>query len=100
MKSETIELITQYKEGKTIKEFSQPIYAKSKSLSRNEFYSAYGVGLRPNRIFVVHPMEYQLADVRTEDKVYHATHIRFEGELFEIVRTYEVDRFNMEITVK
>ena len=96
MKSESIELITQYKDGTEIKENAVKIFARKKSLTRNEFYSAYGVGLNPSYIFVVHTPEYKLADVGS----YRATHIRYAGRLFEIVRAYEVDRFNTEITVK
>ena len=100
MRSESIELITEYKQDKEIKQYSKKIYAHIKSLSRNEFYSAYGVGLRVQHIFTVLPCEYKLADVVIGDKVYHATHVKYKGEIFEIVRSYEVDRFNMELTVK
>lgn len=96
MKLESIELVTQYKDGTEIKENSVKVYAKKKSLTRNEFYSAYGVGLRPSYIFVIHTYEYKLADVGS----YRATHIRHNGQLYEIVRAYEVDRFNTEITIK
>lgn len=96
MKSETIELVTQYKDGAEIKENVIKIFARKKSLTRNEFYSAYGVGLRPNYIFVIHTSEYKLADIGNN----RATHVRFNGQLYEIVRAFEVDRFNTELTVK
>lgn len=96
MKSETIELVTQYKDGAEIKEKTVRVFATKKSLTRNEFYSAYGVGLRPSYIFVMHTYEFKLADVDS----YSATHIRHNGKLYEIVRVYELDRFNTEITVK
>lgn len=100
MKSESIELVTQYKDGKEIKTYSKKIYANKKSLTRSEFYAAYGVGLRPSMIFEIYPNEYKLADVTSGSKTYHATHIKYKGELLEIVRTYEIDRFNMNIIVK
>lgn len=52
MKSESIELITQYKDGTEIKENAVKIFARKKSLTRNEFYSAYGVGLNPSYILL------------------------------------------------
>lgn len=99
-----IELVTQYKDGTTIKENTREIFASVKSVARNEFYSAYAMGLRLKYIFVIHSWEFSIADYPvTTDEVtttYRPTHIRYEGELFEIVRTYEVERGQLEITVK
>lgn len=100
MRTDTITLVTQYKSGKQVLENTQDIFGQRKSLKRNEFYAAYGVGLRPTYIFEINPAEFKLADITVAGKTYHATHIRFNGDLYEIIRTYEVDRFNMEITVK
>jgi hypothetical protein len=99
-----IELVTQYKDGTTIKENTREIFASVKSVARNEFYSAYAMGLRLKYIFVIHSWEFSIADYPvTTDEVtttYRPTHIRYEDELFEIVRTYEVERGQLEITVK
>ena len=53
-----IELVTQYKEATTIKEYKKEIFASVKSVARNEFYAAYGVGLRLKHIFVIHSWEF------------------------------------------
>lgn len=95
MKAEKIELVTQYKDGATIKEKAVEIFAKRKSVSFNEFYAAYGTGLRPKYIFAIYPGEYKLADVGEAS----ATHIRYGGKLYPIIRAYEVDRITMELTV-
>lgn len=99
-----IELVTQYKEGTTIKENKKEIFASVKSVARNEFYTAYAMGLRLKHIFVIHSWEFSCADypvtTETVTTTYHPTHVRYNGELYEIVRTYEVDRGLMEITVK
>lgn len=99
-----IELVTQYKEGTTIKENKKEIFASVKSVARNEFYTAYAVGLRLKHIFVIHSWEFSCADypITTEQvtTTYHPTHVRYNNELYEIVRTYETDRGLMEITVK
>lgn len=100
MRTETIELVTQYKEGREIKEFSCNIFGARKSVTRTEFYSAYGVGLMPRYIFEINPSEYKLADIASEGRIYHATHIRYDGELYEIARTYQKNRFKLEVTVK
>ena len=99
-----IELVTQYKEGTTIKEYKKEIFASVKSVARNEFYTAYAVGLRVKFVFVIHSWEFSVADypVTTEQvtTTYKPTHIRYNGGLYEIVRTYETDRGQLEITVK
>lgn len=99
-----IELVTQYKEGTTIKEYKKEIFASVKSVARNEFYTAYAVGLRVKFVFVIHSWEFSVADypVTTEQvtTTYKPTHIRYNDDLYEIVRTYETDRGQLEITVK
>ena len=100
MKSEAIELVVQYKDGTEIKENTAKVFASKKSVSRNEFYAAYGVGLRPGFIFVIHPAEFKLADIEVDGVVYSATHVRHNRTLYEIVRTYQKDIYNLEITVK
>lgn len=95
MKSEVIELVTQYKNGTVISEKTASVFAKRKSVAYGEFYAAYGVGLKPKTIFIILPSEYNLADQDGK----HATHVRYNGTLYPIIRAYEKDRFTMELTV-
>lgn len=95
MKSEQIELVCQYKDGKEIKENSVTIFAQKKSVKFNEFYAAVGVGLKPSLIFNIYPEEFSLADVNGA----HATHIRYRGQLHPIIRAYEKNRFEMELSI-
>lgn len=95
MKSEVIDLVTQYKDGVTIKEQTVTIFAKRKSVAYGEFYAAYGVGIKPKTIFLIHPTEYYLADYAGK----HATHIRYKDVLYPIIRAYEKDIYTMELTV-
>lgn len=99
MKSEPIELVTKYRDGKEVKEHSVQIFARPYSATRTEFYAAYGVGLAPKYVFNIWEEEYKLGDVAVEDVVHHATHIRMKNELYEIVRTYSKNR-QMSLTVK
>lgn len=96
MRNDVIELVTQYKEGRTIAEKSIEVMAKRKSLGRAEFYAAYGVGLSVSKVFVICPAEYYLADQDGQ----HATHVKHDGKLHKIIRTYEKSRFEMELTVE
>lgn len=104
MYSEQIELVVQYKRttqsGVKIAESTATILGKKKSVNRTEFYAAYGVGLRLSHIWEIIPEEFTLADVTVNGKTYHATHIRYNGELYEIVRTYQVNEYALEITVR
>lgn len=105
MYSEQIELVVHYKTttqsgAVTIAESTKTILGKKKSVNRSEFYAAYAVGLRLSHVWEIVPEEFTLADVTVDGKTYHATHIRYNGELYEIVRTYQVNEYALEITVQ
>lgn len=57
-----------------------------KSVSRAEFYNAALAGLNPEIVFVVHAYEYN-----GERKV------KFNGELYRVIRTYQTDFEEMEL---
>lgn len=95
MKSEIIELVTQYKDGTEIKENSVTIFAKCRSVTYGEFFAAYGVGIKPKTKFLIHPAEYNLADYEGRQ----ATHVRYRNKLYPIIRAYQKDIYTMELTV-
>lgn len=68
------------------------IFAEKKSIGTQEFYQAHSEGLKPEFKFVIHPSEYN----RKTD----GPHIRYDGEQFKIIRTYEKDSESLEITVE
>lgn len=105
MYAEQIELVTQYKRaisggGVEVAENTATIFGTKKSVNRSEFYAAYAVGLRLSHIWEIIPEEFSLADITVGGVTYHATHIRYGGELYEIVRTYQVNDYALEITVR
>lgn len=100
MYAEQIELVVQYKNGAEIKESTAEIFGTKKSVNRSEFYAAYGVGLRLSHVWEIIPEEFNLADITVDGVTYHATHIRYGGALYEIVRTYQVNDYALEITVR
>lgn len=99
MRNDVITLVTQYKDGKTIKENTVEVFAERKSLTRNEFYASYNVGLSPRYIMEMSPDDYHLADVDLNGVIYHATHVLYEGHKMPIIRTYEKSYTSMELTV-
>ena len=100
MYAEQIELVVQYKNGTQIAENSVAIMGTKKSVNRNEFYAAYAVGLRLSHSWEIIPEEFALADITVNGVTYHATHIRYNGELYEIVRTYQVNEYALEVVVR
>jgi SPP1 family predicted phage head-tail adaptor len=60
-----------------------------KSVSRNEFYNAAVNDLKPERVFVIHPYEYD-----------NQKKVEFEGERYKVIRTYQKDTEEMELIVE
>ena len=79
--------------GDTITETTwKEIFAEKRSIGSQEFYQAHSEGLKPEFKFVIHPSEYN----RKTD----GPHIRYDEEIFKIIRTYEKDSESLEITVE
>lgn len=96
-RNEVIELestkITTDEAGDTVSETTwKEIFAEKKSIASQEFYQAHSEGLKPEFKFVIHPSEY--------DRKVDGPHIRYDEELFKIIRTYEKDSESLEITVE
>lgn len=60
-----------------------------KSVGRTEFYNAAATGLRPELVFVVHGYEYNGEQL-----------VEFEGVRYQVIRTYQVDFEELELTVE
>lgn len=65
------------------------ILCDKKSAGRNEFYQAATAGLKPEIVFVIHAYEYN------GEKV-----VEFEGKRYNVIRTYQVDFEELELTVE
>lgn len=96
-RNEIIELesttITTDDAGDTITETTwKEIFAEKYSIGTSEFYQAHSEGLKPEFKFIIHPSEYN----RKTD----GPHIKYDGEQFKIIRTYEVNQETLEITVE
>lgn len=100
MRNLLVDVITQYNDGTGIKRKVRTIFAEKKSASREEFYKAYAVGTVPKYIFSFDQLDFKSCDVYSDNKKYHPTHVRFEGEEFEIVRSFEIGMHDIEVTVK
>lgn len=66
------------------------VYANKKSIKRSEFYQAYAAGYKPEKCFEVKTVEFD------EDKY---THAKYEGTMYRILRSYEIDSEITEIVL-
>ena len=68
-------------------EQKQVILCNVKSITGAEFYRAATVGLNPEKIFGVHPFEYN------DEKF-----VEFEGKRYKVLRSYQPDLEEVELT--
>jgi len=62
------------------------VYANKKGINQSEFYQAAAVGLKPEVRWEIRALEYQGEE-----------HIRYNGEMYKIIRTYEKNGEFIEI---
>lgn len=94
-------LVTLTANGATVTRTETPIWCTKKSVSYKEFYAAIEVGINPTYIFEVDIDEYLEAVItdETSGTKTRPTELIFDGEKFNIIRTYEKVGGLMEITV-
>ena len=66
------------------------VYANKISVKRSEFYQAQAAGFKPEKSFEIRTIEFD------EDK---HTHAKYNGIIYKILRSYEVDSERTEITL-
>lgn len=76
--------------GDTIEDYNRRfVLAEKKSIRQSEFYQAYAAGLRPEITFVVWTAEYK-----------NERNLEYEGDIYEIIRTYDIDEKNTELVCR
>lgn len=105
MRNDIVQVVTEYKEGTELKrKISDELFAEKKSATRSEFYAAYSSGLSAGYVFEMDPEDFEACGVSIQEgditKKYYPVHILFQGEEFEISRTYVTAAGDIEITVK
>lgn len=65
------------------------VLCKKQSAGRSEFYNAAAAGYRPEFVFVIHGFEYS-----------GETMVEFEGQRYNVVRTYQTEFEEIELTVE
>lgn len=94
-------LVTLVANGPQITRVETPVWCTKKSVSYKEFYAAVEVGMNPTYIFEMDIDEYAAAVLKDEasGKKIRPTELVYDGEKFNIIRTYEKIGGLMEITV-
>lgn len=69
-------------------EVEKTVYCNVKSVKYSEFYKAHQSGYKAEKVFVVKQIDF--------DDEY--SELIYEGKKFYIIRTYEVDNENIELT--
>lgn len=109
MNDERITLLTITGEGRDKSGFvtgetveKTEIFAGKKSVSRTEFYEALRSGRKASIIFVVDPDDLKLSqrEIRISGSVRRikATKVMYEGIQYRIIREYQKDPYNVELT--
>lgn len=97
-------LVTLTASGATVTRTETPVWCTKKSVSYKEFYAAVQVGINPTYIFEMDVDEYEQAVIRTDNEdqtvtVSRPTELIYQGEKFNILRTYETTNATIEVTV-
>ena len=98
MRNDICQLITAIPEGTEIVFREREIFCEKKSVVRSEFFSAYAVGLTPQIMISIDPDDFSNCSEVHEGKKYHPTKVRFDGEVYVIIRTYQKNIGELEIT--
>lgn len=93
-------LVTLTASGATVTRTETPVWCTKKSVSYKEFYAAVEVGINPTYIFEIDIDEYNRAVIiETGGTKKRPTELIYDGEKFNIIRTYEKIGGLIEVTV-
>ena len=100
MRNDVCMLITSVTEGVKIIPHETEVFCEVKSVVRNEFFAAYGVGLTPKLTININPDDYNECIMEIGNQRYRPSQIRYDGELYTIIRAFQKNIGDMEITVR
>lgn len=98
-----VTLITLTTSGATVTRNEKTVFCGKRSVTYKEFYAAVQAGINPSYIFEFDLSEYESAFVKVNEeggtvKVYRPTELIFDGEKFNIIRTFETTEHKIEVT--
>jgi SPP1 family predicted phage head-tail adaptor len=66
------------------------VFVEKKSITRTEFYSAMQAGMKPQIVFSLRLEDWELSKHEVDGKVKYAEKVEYDGNAYDIIRTYEV----------
>lgn len=74
------------------------VYVREKSVKRTEFYEAMRSGITPSIVFEVRQEDFELTAHTENGKKVYASKVRYDGTVYDIIRSYRNDRSMIELT--
>lgn len=74
-----------------------PAYVREKSATRTEFYEALRSGISIKTVLETRQEDWEQSAHMVGGKKEYATQIRYDGSVYDIVRTYKNDKSMIEI---
>ena len=99
MRNDQATLIVKTRNGATPVENRTTLFCGRKSVRRAEFYAAHEVGTTPRYVLEFDLGEYEATFITTDDGKQRPGEVEYNGEHFNILRTYEPDNYTIEVTI-
>ena len=103
MKNDQATLVTITRNKATLSRHEVTLWCGKKSVRYGEFYAATQVGINPRYVFEFDLDEYESTYISVTEgtKTFKQvpTELVFNGDTFNIIRTYEPDNYTIEVTV-
>lgn len=99
MRNDICILITEFSEDGEIKSVEKEIWCEVKSCTRSEFYQAYAAGLTPKYNLDIDSWDFDDASLLINGERKYPVRVKYNDVIYNIMRTYEKDKFNISLTV-
>lgn len=81
-------------------EYKADIYAEERSVARQEFYEAMRTGIQAKMILSVRIEDFELSRHEEEGHAAYARKLKYQGEIYDIIRAYKTGKAKMELTCR
>lgn len=75
-----------------------PVYVREKSVRHTEFYEALRTGYTPRVILVMRVEDWELSAHENNGHKRYATKVEYDGETYEVVRSFKTSKSEIQIT--
>lgn len=79
------------------KKLEIPIFVNEKSATRTEFYEALRAGVKIKTVLETRQEDWELSARTVSGKKEYATQLKYDGAIYDIVRTFKNDKSMIEI---